>query len=222
MFIITGASDGLGLELARQLANEGKIVVSLSRSQPRLNEVSWVQTDLMDVDSIEKAATNLLGRFEPIEAFINCAGVVSHEPTNKLSVEELERVFKTNVTGPMILTSRLLDRIKQDGGDIVNIGSTIALKAGYDEQSVYSTTKWALRGFSQNLQAELLGTDCRVVDFLLGGFKSNLHQKNTGKPLADPENWMSPKDIASCLVHLLALPKNMEVSEIVLNRKVKK
>ena len=119
----------------------------------------------------------------------------------------------------MFLTSKLLERLKRDEADIVNIGATIALKSGYEQQMVYSTTKWALRGFTQNLQSELKNSNCRVIDFILGGFNSNLHQKVTGKSIIDPQNWMDPTEIAKYLLQILDLPKNMEVSEVILNRK---
>lgn len=222
MFVITGASDGLGLAIAQLLASRGKRVVSLSRTRPQSEKIEWVQVDLSKDDSITKAANVLLKDNEPVEALVNCAAVTSYEDIDKLSSGELERMFKTNVTAPMLLTSQLLNRLKADGSDIVNVGATIALKAGYAQQSVYSTTKWALRGFTQNLAEELKPTRCRVVSFLLGGFNSKMHEKVTGKPIADPENWMRVEDIALCLSQILELPKNMEISEIVVNRKARR
>lgn len=222
MFIITGASDGLGLAIAKLLSSKGKKVASLSRTRPQLDGIAWVQVDLLNEDSVAKAAALLLKDDEPIEALINCAAVTSYEDIDKLTPSEIERMFKTNVTAPMLLTSKLLERLKHDGADIVNVGATIALKAGYAQQSVYSTTKWALRGFTQNLAEELKPTKCRVVSLLLGGFNSKMHEKVTGQSITDPENWMRVDDIALCLIQILELPKNMEISEIVVNRKTRR
>jgi NAD(P)-dependent dehydrogenase (short-subunit alcohol dehydrogenase family) len=219
MFIITGASDGLGLAIAKALITKGKTVVCLSRTQPKSEKINWVQVDLTDENSITKAAEGLLSHKDKFEAFINCAAVTSYEDIDKLTAQELDRIFKTNVTAPMLLTSKLLPRIKEDVADVVNIGATIALKAGYAQQSAYSTTKWALRGFTQNLSEELKPTGCRVISLLLGGFNSKMHEKVTGKPIADPENWMRPEDIAALLLQILDQPKNMEISEIIVNRK---
>lgn len=222
MYIITGASDGLGLAIAELLTSKGKRAVSLSRTRPQPEGIDWVKVDLQDDGSVLAAADQLRQDKEPIEALINCAAVTSYEDIDKLSPEELERMFRTNVTAPMLLTSKLLVRLKQDNADIVNVGATIALKSGYAQQSVYSTTKWALRGFTQNLSEELKPTGCRVISFLLGGFNSNMHQKVTGKAITDPENWMRVEDIAAYLVQILELPKNMEVSEVVVNRKARR
>jgi len=222
VIVITGASDGLGLAIAKLFISKGKKVVSLSRSKPQDEAISWVKTDLSDNQSIANAAQSILSGDDPIEALINCAAVTSYEDINALTPSELERMFKTNVTGPMYLTSQLLDRLKHDSTDIINIGATIALKSGYAQQSVYSTTKWALRGFTQNLSDDLKPTACRVISVLLGGFNSKMHEKVTGKPIADPENWMATEDIAKCISQILDLPKNMEISEIIINRKTRR
>lgn len=222
MYIITGASDGLGLAIAELLASKGKKVVSLSRTKPPTNNIDWIKVDLIDGKSVEHAADQLLQQEDTLEALINCAAVTSYEDIDSLTAGELDRMFKTNVTSAMLLTSKLLNRLKQDGADIVNVGATIALKSGYAQQSVYSTTKWALRGFTQNLSDELKPTTCRVTSLLLGGFNSKMHQKVTGKAIADPDNWMRVEDIASYLVQILELPKNMEISEVIINRKARR
>lgn len=222
MIIITGASDGLGLAIAKLLISKNKTVVSLSRSKPHDDAIDWIKTDLTDNDSITTSAHSILDLNEPIEALINCAAVTSYEDLNALTPSELDRMFKTNVTAPMYLTSQLLNRLKRDGADIVNIGATIALKSGYAKQAVYSTTKWALRGFTQNLSEDLKQTACRVISVLLGGFNTKMHEKVTGKPITDPDNWMKVEDIAKCISQILEQPKNMEISEIIINRKTRR
>lgn len=222
MFVITGASDGLGLAIAKLLASKGKRVVSLSRTRPQPEDIAWMPVDLLSEDSITKVVGQLLEDKEPIEALINCAAVTSYEDMDNLTPGELDRMLKTNVAAPMLLVSQLLNRLKHDGADVVNVGATIALKAGYTRQSVYSTTKWALRGFTQNLAEELKPTGCRVISFLLGGFNSRMHEKVTGQPITDPDNWMRVEDVAACLVQVLELPRNMEVSEIIVNRKTRR
>jgi len=222
MIIISGASDGLGLAIANLFASKSKKVISLSRKKPQNEAIGWIETDLTSDNSIAAAAQSILDKNEPLEALINSAAVTSYEDLNALTPSELERMFRTNVTAPMYLTSQLLERLKQDGGDVVNIGATIALKSGYAQQSVYSTTKWALRGFTQNLADELKPTPCRVISVLLGGFNSKMHEKVTGKSISDPENWMKVEDIAKCISQVLELPKNMEISEIIINRKARR
>ncbi len=222
MIIITGASDGLGFALAECLLEKGKTVVSLSRTKPKRDDIGWIETDLANPDSIDSAAQQLLKQDSPIEALINNAAITSYEPADSLSATEVDKMMSINVNAPMLLTSRLLDRLIADGSDIINVGATIGLKPGYSQQAVYSTTKWALRGFTQNLAEELKPTNCRVVSLILGGFNTSMHEKVTGQPISDPENWMRPEDIANLVAQLLELPKNMEISEIVVNRKARR
>ena len=218
MFVITGASDGLGLEVAKLLLSQRKKVVSLSRSEPLVEGVQWIKTDLTDEASIEAAAKQVNAMDDKLEVLVNCAGVLSFEPIENVSFAELERVFHTNVIGAILLTSRLMERIKKDAADVVNVSSTVGTKA-YKDQAAYGSSKWAMRGFSANLDVEFAGTPCRVISFCVGGFRSKIATKVTGKPMADPENWMDPVDVAGLLVQLVALPKNMQVSEIVFHRK---
>jgi|JI10StandDraft_1071094.scaffolds.fasta_scaffold37030_6 NADP-dependent 3-hydroxy acid dehydrogenase YdfG len=216
MIIITGASDGLGRELAKIYASSGKRVINISRHESEFTKDNFL-TDVSKSDEIENTVKNILALGEPIEALINCAGVISLEPVGKINATEIDRVFATNIKGPMLLVSGLTNRLQADGSDIVNVASTVALKA-YEGQAAYGASKWAMRGFSQNLQLELKDTN-RVISFCIGGFNSDLVKKVTGKGIADSQNWMNPSDIAVFMKQILDLPKNMEVTEIIINRK---
>jgi NADP-dependent 3-hydroxy acid dehydrogenase YdfG len=218
MIIITGASDGLGKELARIYLEAGKKVIGISRGDCAVG-VEHLKTDLMDMDSISSTVNKINVMSEPIEALVNCAGVLSLEKTDAISEKEIERLLVTNVKAPMFLTSGLIDKIKQDKGDIVNVASTVGLK-GYVDQAAYGASKWAMRGFSQNLQAELKDYPCRVISFCPGGFKTKFFAKATGVDnTTNAGEWMRPADLAMFIKQILDLPKNMEVSEVIVNRK---
>lgn len=220
MIVVTGVSDGLGKEVAKRLLGEGKKVIGLSRSQPSI-DATYIKTDLANEQSIKNAANEILKMNEPLEALINCAGVMSRQDVSKLNKAEIERVFRVNTVGPMLLTSALIERLKKDKGDIVNVSSTVGLKA-YQNEAAYGASKWAMRGFSVNLQVELKDTNCRVISFCCGGFNSKIFEKATGQKLTDPKNWMKAEDIAEFMVKILELPKIMEVSEVIINRRPQK
>jgi len=219
MIIITGASDGLGKELARQFKNAGKQVVSLSRSVPA-DGIEHIQADLMSGDSIDSAIETILAKDTPIEALINNAGVISAKGESGLSFKEIQRIMQTNLNSVMQLTSGLEERILKDKGDIVIVSSTHGDKI-VPNSSPYSVSKWALQGFANNLQAKLQSTDTRVIGFYPGGFKSDIMKKVTGKERTDPENWVDVEDMAGALVNVINLPKNMEVTKLVIARKKK-
>lgn len=216
MYIITGASDGLGFALAKLLVSRGQKVTSLSRRKPEDSKIIHVSCDLTSEASIKAVAHSLNATSEPIAAFINCAGVFSEQPIEAITGSELAAVFTTNVIGPEILVGQLMERFKKDGTDIVNVSSTAGLK-GNANQSAYGASKWALRGFSQVLQAELQGSSCRVISFCPGGMRTDLFKKSGSAK--DNAGWMDPHDVATFILQIMALPKNMEVSEVIVNRK---
>lgn len=215
--IITGASDGLGLELAKSFSQKGVEVLSISRSDPKIKKVVHLKTDLTDKDQIKQIIQAINDRFKTFDVLINCAGVINIKPLDSLDFKETEELFRINVIAPMILTSGLLNLIKKNEADIVNVGSTIGFKA-YEKQCAYGASKWAMRGFNENLRLELKNTKVRVIGFMPGGFKSKLFEKATGvKANLDP--YMDPKDLAKLMIQILELPKKIEVSEIIINRK---
>lgn len=216
MIIITGASDGLGLELAKLYKQSGKKVISISRRKSDFADENLL-TDLLQETQIDKTVQDVLTIDEPIEVLVNCAGVMSLEPLNNITASEIDRTFGVNTRAAMLLVSGLTDRLKEDHSDIVNVASTVGLKA-YHDQAAYGASKWAMRGFSQNLQVELKSTN-RVISLCVGGFNSDIAKKVTGKDIPDPENWMNPADIAVFVKQITDLPKNMEVTEVVINRK---
>lgn len=217
MIVITGASDGLGREVAKVYKQAGKTVVNISRRDCEYASINLLY-NLREGDQIELAAKEIEAMSEPLEAIVNCAAVMSIEPLGKVTEDEIKRVMSTNVKSAILLVSNLAERIEKDGTDIVNVASTVGTK-GYVSQAAYGASKWAMRGFSQNLQAEFKGKRSRAISFCVGGMRTNMGEK-VGIEMKDPDNWMDPSAIAVFMKQILDLPKNAEVSEIVINRKV--
>jgi len=218
MIIITGASDGLGLQLAKLYKESGKNVLNISRRKSDF-AASNILCDLSDENQIKKASGEILGMDEKIEAIINCAGVLSVQKLGEITGAEFDRVMSVNVRAAILLVSKLIEKIKKDEADIVNVSSTVGHK-GYADQAIYGASKWAMRGFSINLQTELKGTKSRVISFCPGGFKTKMFEKATGVDnTGDGSEWMKAEDVALALKQVLDLPKNMEVGEIIIHRK---
>lgn len=206
----------MGRQVAKAYNDVGKRVINISRHECDYASDNFL-ADITNEAAVRLVIEKILAIDEPIEALVNCAGVMSLEPLGKITGDEVDRTFGVNVRGAILIVSGLSSRLKQNGSDIINVASTVGLKA-YPNQAAYGASKWAMRGFSQNLQVELKDTN-RVVSFCVGGFKSDIAKKITGMDLPDPENWMDPSNIAGFMKQILDLPKNMEVSEIILNRK---
>ncbi len=214
--IITGGSDGLGRALGELCVAKNIRVICLSRTAPDYDAVH-IKTDLTNPNDIDAAAVKIIDDNIRFDALINCAGITTVENPNDITYDALEKTIGVNLLAPIYLTSKLFDQIKKNEADIINVGSTVGTKA-YADQCAYGASKWGIRGASLNFAVELKNTPCRVVQFNTGGFLSNFMQKVTGQNI-EGGSWMNPNDIAAFILHILSLPKNMEVSDIILNRK---
>lgn len=214
--IITGASDGLGLKISEKLLQKGWKVIGLSRTKPNL-DIEHIKTDLTKEADINMAINTIKEKHPSFHCLINCAGVMSIQKLKDLDYSEIDNLFKINVLAPIKLIAGLIENIKKNESDIVNVGSTVGFKA-YEDQCAYGSSKWALRGVTENLQLELKGTKCRVIGFNPGGFKSRIFEKATGiKPNLDA--YIDPEHLADLLVYIIEMPKTLEVSQIIVNRK---
>ena len=168
--LLTGGSSGIGKETAKQLINEGAQVVITGRDEKKLNKVAQeigaipLLFDISDLKSIpaksREAFILLEGR---IDTLINNAGIGVFPRLGEITIEDLESVYTTNVFGLTMLTQEIIKPfITQGHGNIINIGSTAALK-GFDRGSVYAASKFAVRGLTQSWQAELRKYNIRVT-----------------------------------------------------------
>ena len=216
--ILTGASDGLGKKFGELCVANNIEVVALCRTKPNYDCI-FIKTDLTDEKSMIVACNEIKEKYFTFDALINCAGVPGIQEPNQITYDILENLMKINSIAPIFLSSNLFELIKDNGADIINVGSTVGLKQGYKNQLAYTTSKWALRGTSYNLQVELANTKSRVIQLNVGGMNTRMHEKYTGKKIENPSEWMQPEDIAEIMLYILNLPKQIEISEIAINRK---
>lgn len=176
----------------------------------------------MSVQSdIDNAIQIIKEKYSDFDVLINNAAVVGYSPINELEYEKFERTWKINTIAPLYLISKLFDLIVKNEADVINIGTTHSQHAhpGIENQLAYVATKYGLRGGSYNISLELKKTKSRLVHVYMGGFQSKMHEKDYGNVMTDPENWMKPSELAELLLQIINLPKQIEISEITINRK---
>lgn len=105
--IITGGSDGLGLELSKLFLDNGFDVVCISRTKPEL-KLTHIPTDLTNPDDVEKAISTIKAKFPEFNFLINCAGIISIKPANEIGIKEVGDIFMVNVISHMRLVSDCL------------------------------------------------------------------------------------------------------------------
>lgn len=162
VFIVTGASSGIGLSTAEALAQKGAKVALLARTKSALEELSTklpgslpVVADMTDFDAVRKAVKRVHDHYGRIDGLINNAG-----RSYAASVEEIEptffdEIFHLNVLGPIIAMQAVIPIMRaQHAGSIVSVNSGTAFMT-IPAYSVYSSSKRALLGFTLTARAEL-------------------------------------------------------------------
>jgi short-subunit dehydrogenase len=218
MHIVVGGSDGLGKQLVRSLNASQRKSVNVSRRQ---NEDAYynISCDLSSDAGIKTAAEEILAIEQPIEAIYISAGVFSYQKLNDLSGTELDRVFAINTRAPLLLTSFLMERIKSDSTDLIFINSVAGIKS-YEDQALYNASKAALHSFTNDLRIQLSKTPSRVIGVYPGMIDTDIAQKLPSGPLPKSKHAMiDPKALADYIVYTQQLPKTIEVSDIILDRK---
>jgi short-subunit dehydrogenase len=218
MIIITGASDGIGKYLAKLYKESGRKVINISRRPCEYADTN-ICLSLREGPEIKKATDQikeLLSSGEVLESIINCIGIWTEEHFGDITENEVKRTMSTNLKAPMLFVSNLFDEIKKHEADILNVISTAGI-TGRAEFPLYSASKWAERGYTKSLQEALKNTKSRVISFCPGGMNTGFFEK-AGTDL-DTKEWMQPEDIAAFMKQILDLPKSIEVSEVILNRK---
>jgi short-subunit dehydrogenase len=167
--IVTGASRGIGVHIARALAKEGVNLVLAARSAAELETVrvettglgvraASIPCDVVDPDARSELVERAEAEIGPIDIVINNAGVETVGQFHTMAAKELVRVLDVNLIAPVLLTRALLPGMIERGrGHVVNISSG-AGKVGVAYAASYSASKHALVGLTHSLRAEYHGS----------------------------------------------------------------
>ena len=222
--LITGASRGIGLAIATQLAAEGCNLVLTGRKLPSLKKAGRELTrrrvrvlvkvcDVSDPDSVESLAATVKKQFGRVDILVNNAGVANRSlPVAKLSYHDWREVIGTNLTGTFLVTRAMLALVP-DGGTIVN-NLSIAAKRVFPGWSAYSASKHGALGLTNTLREELRSRGVRVIALLAGATDTDIW--DTPWPDAPRSRMMSPKWVAQAVVNALTLAAKCTVEEIVI------
>lgn len=166
--LITGASRGIGEAIARTLARRGYALVLAARSQEALHALAEqlrpagvpvlvVPTDLSDPAQVRQLAREALTHYGRVDLLINNAGVGGNlAVVAQLQDADVDQLLSVNLHAPITLTRAILpSMLERRSGTIIFIGS-VAGHIGIPRSSIYSTSKFGLRGFAASLRREML------------------------------------------------------------------
>ena len=225
--VVTGASSGIGAATARALASDGFRVVCAARRQDRVEALAAeiggvaVVCDVSDADSVRALAEGL----DSVEVLVNNAGGAYDAATfEDADPETWARMYDVNVLGVLRVTQALLPALRaQDGGLVVNIGST-AGRVAYEGGGGYTAAKHGVKVLTQTLRLEHVAEPLRFTEIApgmvrteefglvrFGGDESQRDRVYEG--VAQP---LVAEDIAEAVRWVASLPAHVDVDELVI------
>jgi NAD(P)-dependent dehydrogenase (short-subunit alcohol dehydrogenase family) len=160
--IVTGGAQGIGLAIAKLLAQRGYRVAVADLKAGRRNGFLFVRTDVSSEPSVRRCVRTVVRRFGRLDALVNNAGIASpgDGPVEKLSLRDWNRRIGVNLTGALLMAKHCAPQLRGRRGAIVNIASTRALQSEPDTEA-YAAAKAGLVGLTHAL-AISLGPGVRV------------------------------------------------------------
>jgi NAD(P)-dependent dehydrogenase (short-subunit alcohol dehydrogenase family) len=215
--LITGASQGLGREMALRFAREGAAGLSLvARHGDQLNKVSdeirkvapkidivVIEADVSKPRDIDRIVATTLAQFKgTLDILVNNASTIGPSPMPNLldyPVEDFKNVIDTNLIGPFLLIKNTLPAMIERGGSIINVTSD-AGQVGYPGWGAYGISKFGLEGMSQTWASELEETGVRVNWVDPGNMNTAMHR--AAEPEEDPTDWTNPAKVTDVFLFL--------------------
>jgi NADP-dependent 3-hydroxy acid dehydrogenase YdfG len=226
--IVTGASSGIGLEIARMLAAEGASIVMAARTMATLEQAAAnlaatgataiaVPTDVTraaDCQTLVRAAVDAFGR---VDVLINNAGYAPPASLAGTTEELWAATLDTCLKGVYLMTQAAVPTLlEQGGGAIVNI-SSVAGKEGFNNRSAYCAAKWGVHGFTEALRVEFQNQNIRF-HLVCPGAVATAWWDHVNNP--QPEDVLGrmvrPEEVAEAVRYVLSQPERIQINEVVL------
>lgn len=227
--LVTGATAGFGAAMAERFAGAGWRVIACGRRAERLqplvdrhgaDRVHAAAFDIRDADAMHEALGALPADFAGIDLLVNNAGLaLGTAPAQDSDLAQWQQMIDTNITALVTLTRRLLPRLIERRGGIVNI-SSISGTYPYRGGNVYGATKAFVTQFSRNLRTDLHGTGVRVTNVEPGMAETEFTLVRTGGDQTASDTLyagahpITATDIADTVWWIANLPPHLNVNRI--------
>jgi short-subunit dehydrogenase len=186
VFVITGAGTGLGAEIAKCYGEAENHMILVGRTVENLENTAeairnqggtaeCMICDIRNYNQVRELGSAVIKKYGSIDYLINNAGVGYFGSLESITLEQVNDIIDTNVKGTIFMTQALLPYIKER---ILNIISTAGLKGKVNE-SVYVSSKYAVRGFTESLHKELEGRSLKVTAVYMGGMNTPFWENTT-------------------------------------------
>lgn len=226
--LVTGASRGIGLAIARELAGVGYNLALVACNEEALKQVAAdietvcgvhvkpVPADLAQEESYNRIVSETVAAFGGIDLLVNCAGLAQQGSFTEVVPEEWDKIFAVNAKAPFFICKEALPYLKQSQKPIIiNIASVVGFK-GYINQSVYSSSKHALTGFTKVLAKEVQPFGIRVHLISPGGVATEMVTKM--RPDIKADELLQPDEIAEIVRFLVTRKGRGTIDQFYLRR----
>ncbi|CAE6919273.1 SDR family NAD(P)-dependent oxidoreductase [Vibrio alginolyticus] len=220
MIVITGASRGLGAELAKLYDADGELTYLTGRSESKLSAITTglpnnIGHQACDLASY-KDAEHLFEQLEQLpKAVIHCAGSGYFGLLEEQDPEQINTLINNNLISAINVLRESVKRYKDEPVNVVMIMSTAAQQPKAQE-STYCAVKWAVKGLIESVRLELKGKPMKIIAVYPGGMATEFWQ-TSGKAL-DTSRFMQAEDAAQMIHDALLSIGNGYVSDITVNR----
>ena len=225
--LITGATGGIGVELARKFAEQNNLIL-VSNSIQKLNElkdelnkitekkITVFQCDFSDTNNFKKLIIKIRNSsLNRIDALINNAGIFIKKSIKDSNLKNIQDSLNINLIYPFLLIKEFSKDMTENGwGRIVNIGSSSSYD-GFENGSIYSSTKHAILGLSRSCNKELKRYGVRVISVSPSSVDTKMGRINDDQVF---ETFINSKEIAEAIDQIIWYNNQMIIDEIRLNR----
>jgi NADP-dependent 3-hydroxy acid dehydrogenase YdfG len=229
--LITGASTGIGAEVARLLATRGAKVAVAARRADKLDTVVAEITgqggiaraytlDVTDKHQVEAVVAAVVADFGKLDVLINNAGLMPIRPMSEVNTDEWDAMIDVNLKGTLYGIAAVLPRfLAQASGHIINLSSVAGVKVFAPGGTVYSGTKFAVSAISEGLRQEV-GDKVRVTSIAPGAVDSDLKHSTSGTAkdtvLDFYKQAIPAASVARAIAFAIEQPDDVDVNEIVI------
>ena len=220
--LITGASKGIGLAVAKAFVREGASVVITGRSDASLStarasletiragSVEIVRADVRDASDAERAAGRAVERFGGLDVVVNNAGIGGFVEVAQMSAAQWSEIIETNLTGVYHVCHAAIPQLRaRGGGSIINI-SSLAGTNPFAGGAAYCASKAGLNAFSEALMQELRHDNIRVSVVAPGSVATAF----SGDEARGADWKLSTDDVAEMVLELVRLPGRALASRV--------
>ncbi len=229
LVVITGASSGIGEELAKQMNAQGHPLLLLARRVDKLEALGLANTLCMKVDVTDQAAFHqainiATEQYGPVDLLVNNAGLMLLGQIDVQNATEWKSMYDVNVLGLLNGMQAVLPSMKQrNTGTIINI-SSVAGRKTFSDHAAYCGTKFAVHAISENVREEVANHNIRIITIAPGAVETELLSHTTSSEIISGyEAWktdmggvLAPIDVSNAILYAYNQPQNVCIREVVL------